>query len=64
MAWAKSSQSQALVDSFGLAWGLKKPKLPQAKPKLGLLSQAGPEQHYTVTQKTICMFDKFDLYSK
>ncbi|KAH9983635.1 hypothetical protein BJV74DRAFT_988928 [Russula compacta] len=32
-AWAKPSQGQALVDGFGSAWHLKKPKPPRAKPK-------------------------------
>jgi hypothetical protein len=36
---------QALFAGFGLAWGLGKPKPPQAKPKPGLSGQAGPEQH-------------------
>ena len=41
-AWAKPSQSQAGSGSFGLAWALTKPKLPQARPKPGLSGQAGP----------------------
>ena len=43
---AGPGQSQAVIDGFGLAWGLTKPEPPQAKPKLGLSGQAGPEQHY------------------
>ena len=35
-----------MADGFGLAWGFKKPKPPQARPKLGLSGQAGPEHHY------------------
>ena len=33
--WAKPepSQSQAIVDGFGPAWGLSRLKPPQAKPK-------------------------------
>jgi hypothetical protein len=46
LAQAKPSQSQALVEGFGLAWEFSKPKPPQAKPKPGLLGQAGPEQPY------------------
>ena len=45
MAWAKPSQSQAVSGGFGLAWGLRKPKLPQARPKPGFSGQAGLEQH-------------------
>jgi len=33
VAWAGPSQGQALVDGFGLACVLRKPKLPQAKKK-------------------------------
>jgi hypothetical protein len=44
-AWAKPSQGQAVFGGFGLAWGLRKPKPARAKPKPGLLGQAGPEQH-------------------
>ncbi|KAI9510336.1 hypothetical protein F5148DRAFT_1147611 [Russula earlei] len=32
-------------DGFGLAQGLRKPKLPRASPKPGLSGQAGPEEH-------------------
>jgi hypothetical protein len=35
-----------VIDGFGPAWHLRKPKPPQAKPKPGLSGQAGPEQHY------------------
>jgi hypothetical protein len=52
MAWAKPSRSQAVSGSFGLAWGLRKPKLSQARPKLGLSGQARPEQHYRHTRCT------------
>ena len=45
-AQAEPGQSQAVIDGFGLAWGLTKPEPPQAKPKPGLSGQAGPEQHY------------------
>ena len=45
-AWARPSQGQALVDGFGLACVLRKPKPPQAKPKPQLWGQARPEQHY------------------
>ena len=51
MAWARPSQGQAVFDGFGLAWGLRKPKLPQAKPKPGLSGQAGLEQHYLIAAK-------------
>src|SRR5258708_5712197 len=40
-AWARPSQGQAMKDGFGLACDFMKPKLLQAKPKLGLLGQAG-----------------------
>ena len=33
VAQAGPSWSQAVVDGFGSAWGLSKPKPPQAKPK-------------------------------
>ena len=42
MAWAKPGQGQAVSGGFGLAQLLRKPKPPQAKPKPGLLGQAGP----------------------
>jgi len=42
LAQAKPSQSQAPIYGFGLAWGFRKPKPPQARPKLGLSGQAGP----------------------
>jgi len=45
VAQAKPSRSQAMVDGFGLAWGFRKPKLPQARPKLGLSGQARLEHH-------------------
>ena len=35
---------QALNVGLHLAWGFLKPKPPQAKPKLGLPGQAGPEK--------------------
>ena len=41
-AWAKPSRSQAVTGGFGLAWGLTKPKPPQARPKPRLPGQAGP----------------------
>jgi len=44
-AWAGPSQGQAVKDGFGPAHDFTKPKLLQAKPKLGLSGQAGPEQH-------------------
>ena len=44
-AQAGPGQSQAVIDGFGLAWGLTKPEPPQAKPKPGLSGQAGLEQH-------------------
>ena len=47
-AQAEPGQSQAVIDGFGLAWGLTKPEPPQAKPKPGLSGQAGPEQHYSL----------------
>ena len=40
-AWAKPSRSQAVSGSFGLAWGLTKPKPPRARPKPGFPGQAG-----------------------
>jgi hypothetical protein len=40
---AGPSQSRAPINGFGLAWGLRKPKPAQAKPKPGLPGQAGPE---------------------
>jgi len=45
-AWAKPSQSQAPSRGFGPAQGFTKPEPPKAKPKPGLLGQAGPEHHY------------------
>jgi len=45
MAWAKPSQGQAVSDSFGLAWVLRKPKPTQAGPKPWLLGQAKLAQH-------------------
>ena len=44
-AQARPGQSQAVIDGFGLAWGLTKPEPPQAKPKPGLSGQARPEQN-------------------
>jgi hypothetical protein len=41
-AWAKPGQGQAVFGGFGLAQKLRKPKPPQARPKPGLLGQAGP----------------------
>ena len=32
-----------MFDGFGLAWYLRKPKPPQARPMPGLSGQAGPE---------------------
>jgi hypothetical protein len=46
-AWAKPSQSQAPSRGFGPAQGFTKPEPPKAKPKPGLLGQAGPEHHYS-----------------
>jgi hypothetical protein len=46
LAQAKPSQSQAPFNGFGLAWVFRKPKLSQARPKLGLSGQAGLEHHY------------------
>ena len=37
---------QAVFGGFGLAWHLRKPKPPQARPKPGLSGQAVPEKHY------------------
>jgi hypothetical protein len=39
LAQAKPSQSQAVVEDFGLPWEFSKTKPPQAKPKPGLLGQ-------------------------
>ena len=33
LAQAKPSQSQAKAGAYGLAWAIRKPKPPQAKPK-------------------------------
>ena len=43
-ALAGPSWNQAIVDGFGPAWGLNRPKPPQPKPQLW--GQAGPEQPY------------------
>ena len=40
-----SDSNKAMFDGIGLAWCLRKPKPPQARPKPGLSGQAGPEQH-------------------
>jgi hypothetical protein len=45
-AWAKPGQGQAVSGGFGPAQVSRKPKPPRAKPKPGLLGQAGPEHHY------------------
>jgi hypothetical protein len=56
---AGPSQSQAVPNGFGSAWRLRKPKLPQAKPKPGLPGQAGPEQPYSGTRlppRSLCIY--------
>ncbi|KAG1807253.1 uncharacterized protein BJ212DRAFT_1485665 [Suillus subaureus] len=45
-AQAKAKPKPAVTGGFGLAWNFCKPKLSEARPKLWLLSQAGPEHHY------------------
>ncbi|KAH0588451.1 hypothetical protein H2248_004293 [Termitomyces sp. 'cryptogamus'] len=44
-AWAKRSQSQAAIGGLGSAQCWSEPEPPQARPKPGLLGQAGPEHH-------------------
>jgi hypothetical protein len=46
MAQARAKPKPAITGSFGLAWNFCKPKPSEARPKLRLLSQAGPEHHY------------------
>jgi len=53
-AWAKPSQSQAPSRGFGPAQGFTKPEPPKAKPKPGLLGQAGPEHHYMHQTMAMC----------
>jgi hypothetical protein len=47
VAWAGPGQSQAVSGGFDSAQDFRRPKPPQAKPKPGLLGQAGPEHHYS-----------------
>ena len=66
VAWARPGQSQAMIGGFGSAQDFSRPKPPQAKPKLGLLGQAGDR-----TEKCICTdiailayyFCKFNLFA-
>ena len=70
----KPGQGQAIWVGFGLAETLRKPGLPKAKPKLGLLGQAGPGRSligYQTperptwdqegTQSTFLMMTKYDV---
>ena len=50
-----------MFGGFGLAWGLRKPKPAQAKPKPGLSGQAGPEQHYSRQPSVIDISDEEEL---
>jgi hypothetical protein len=62
MAWARPGQGQAMSGSFGSAQVLSRPKPPQAKPKLGLLGQAGPEHHYLCTRIMLLVSLSFVMF--